>query len=348
MDSGASGKKRMSLFTFGLSKGGKPEELLTLPNETPANARLMLSGSLQGSVTLKNTQLSSPVCLPVLELDVLSEKPELNIFERSVQDLSLPVKQEDCIPPALDATASILGSKDTNLDEVEMVYLSRRNSSVIGLNMALGRPCGPSRKNSVYLLQNQQPSSALVLSVPFPPQLPVSPPKLNSSKSLVSFYSYSDMINNDEFSRRPLLMQSFSHGPNPLVSRKMSAALNYLLNLPQLSNPFLGKPARKPTLGLILGPLQLSKQLLLPREQSRSNGPSRQPSQKDRNKFMISPESSELEDNEVFYPATSNPRRTSVTSADEELLVSALMGDCIRECSSQIGSSDDRGSSTRI
>lgn len=383
---------------------------ISLSTKPPKNIRSLLSSSLQASLSSsKNTQLSSPVCLPLLESNSLCDNPDSNIFERSVQDLSAPVKHEDCIPPALDATARILGSKDTNLDEVEMVYSSRRNSSVIGLNMALGRPCAPSRKNSVYSMNNAlssssnnninsninssaqnipiAPSNASLSSIShFPPQLPVSPPKLSSSKSSVSFYSYNDMINNDEFARRPSLLPSFSHTGNPgssaSMSRKMSAASNFSLNgtlTTPSTNPFstftsspspyttassnnnnnnYNKLSRKLTLASVSSAgvtpqSQLSKQFA-PRQPT-SGVPSRKPSKKEKsevenssNKFMISPESSESEDNEIFYPATSNPeiatRRRSVTSLssnlpDNESLISASMGDCIRECTSQIGGS---------
>ncbi len=51
--------------------------------------------------------------------------------------------QENFIAPALDASTQILTSSSTDLDDVDLVY-NRRKSSVIGLNMALGRnPAGP-------------------------------------------------------------------------------------------------------------------------------------------------------------------------------------------------------------
>lgn len=362
--SGSAGKKRMSLFSFGLSSNtsvsGKvagPPQLSTSPN-----SRSILSKSQEqsattspgGSIPSRNAQLSSPVCSPLLETDSLSEKPESNIFERSVQDFS-EVKQEDYIPPALDATAQILSDKDTNLDDVEMVYSARRNSSVIGLNMALGRPYTPLRKNSVYSMsQLNQPAAAASLSSLTSPQSPISPPKLSTSRSSVSFYSYADMINNDEFSRRPSIMHSYSHGVVPTVGRKMSVASNHSTasNGNSTSNPLhFNKLSRKLTLNSITSgsQSQLSKQLGAKDRLSVGTGvPQRSPSKagaresRNLNKFLISPESSDSEDQEVYYPATdaSVSNRKSISSnhsnLDNDSLVSSSVGDCIRQCTTEI------------
>lgn len=338
----------------------------------------------------RNTQLGSPVCSPVFEADSLQEASDCNIFERSVQDLTGQVKTEDCIPPALDATAHILTDKQTNLDEVEMIYSNRRNSSVIGLNMALGRPYTPSRKNSVISVSHCNPSSSgnnstlkdtynqnnagsLSSLTNAPPQSPVSPPKLRSSRSSVSFYSYADMINNDEFSRRPSMKHSMSHGVAPSVNRKMSVASNHSMtsiplscntgvacgnsNVPgncanSVSSLFLSKSARKLTQGSHPAPQsQLTKQFAQREARQPTSGlPSRKSSKKGQesklNNFLISPESSESEDQDVYYPANSNTpgsnRRTSVVSngsnlyADNESLVSSSMGDCIRQCTTDL------------
>ncbi|GBL51688.1 hypothetical_protein [Candidozyma auris] len=338
----------------------------------------------------KNNQLGSPVCSPLFEADSLQENPDCNIFERSVQDLSGQVKHEDCIPPALDATAHILTDKQTNLDDVEMVYSNRRNSSVIGLNMALGRPYTPSRKNSVismsqcntssngnnaiYNSNNNNTGSQSSLTNALPPQSPVSPPKLRSSRSSVSFYSYADMINSDEFARRPSIKHSFSHGMAPTMNRKMSVASNHSgisnslscntgaacgANAPHASNSTtnissfsLGKGLRKPQASTtsISSQSQLSKQLAQrevrqPGSSVSSKSSSKKGQSSKLNNFLISPESSESEDHEVYYPATSSSpvqRRASVTSsgsnpnADNESLVSSTMGDCIRQCTTDI------------
>lgn len=360
------GKKCMSLFSFGLSSSTPPAKcavpaLSTSPNSRSSATRQSRSPSTTsptGSLPSKNNQLSSPVCSPLLETDSLTEMPETSIFERSVQDCS-EVKQEDYIPPALDATAQILSDKDTNLDDVEMVYSSRRNSSVIGLNMALGRPYTPLRKNSVYSMSqmNQNGHGASLTSLSNQPQSPVSPPKLSSSRSSVSFYSYADMINNDEFSRRPSIMHSYSHGVVPTIGRKMSVASNHSTTsnsgAPAPNPLHFNKLSRKLTLNSIASgqsqnQSQLSKQLACKCPNS-SGVPQRSPSKvgeretRNLNKFLISPESSDSEDQEVYYPATSSSsisKRKSISSThsnlDNQSLISTSVGDCIRQCTTEI------------
>lgn len=345
------GKKRMSLFSFGLSTSIATKPAAPPPISTSPGTSGVLSKKLGFSPTTgRNSQLGSPVCLPVLETDSLSSKPDSNIFERSVQDSS-EVKQEDFIPPALDASAQILSDKDTNLDDIEMVYLSRRNSSVIGLNMALGRAYTPLRKNSVYLMsQLNQGANAASQSSLHQPQSPVSPPKLSSLRSSVSFYSYADMINSDEYARRPSVMHSYSHGVVPTVGRKMSVASSHSATSNAGAPLHFGKLSRKVTLALsTLAHLQsqLSKQLA--RDRVTTGAPQRSPSRlgeaetRNLNKFLISPESSDSEDQEVYYPATLNlllGRQKSVSSAqsqaESENLILTSVGDCIRQCTTEI------------
>lgn len=311
-----------------------------------------LSISTNNTTDGKNNQLNSPGSSPVLQND-------LNIFERSVQDgccdsqnlcqaglqspgsgssisggnssrkqsvrlrsksgqgssISLSTQYEDYIPPALDATASLLHDDKTNLDDVEMIYSSRRNSSVIGLNMALGRP-SPSRKNSVYSMNQGMHSSSGSLAPGLPivnnnsstnnnnnnnkenanpsagaPISPLSPPKLTSSRSSVSFYSYADMLNNDEYAKRPSLNNSsFSQGVIP--TRKNSQASS-------VKNGNLGGRNNKFNSNL--------------------------------NNFLISPESSDSED-EIKSGAGSK-------SVDEESLISSSVGDCLRQNTTEINQS---------
>lgn len=329
----------------------------------------------------------------------MTECPDCNIFERSVQETA-PVKQEDYIPPALDATAEILSDKDTNLDDVEMIYSSRRNSSVIGLNMALRRPYTPLRKNSVQSMSQIAPTSAQIGSQMGgfnQPQSPVSPPKLSTSRSSVSFYSYADMINNDEFARRPSVMHSYSHGVVPTIgssmNRKMSVTLAHSSGSSaglasaggfggggganfssQSSGLAFNKLTRKLTSNSISSQHNLLQlQLQTPQLQGQSQSQlSKQI--KDRQtlrrlskssdsealrgtgmgglglqKFLISPESSDSEDQEPYYPDrhhsavsdSSSTRRKSIISLalnelDNESLVSSSVADCIRQCTTEI------------
>lgn len=342
-----------------------PLRLSTLPNSSsPSPAETQTKGSLKssgspsepGPFLSRNTQLNSPVRSPVLESNPLSERAGSQIFERSVQDLTTPVKQEDYIPPALDATAEILGDKDTNLDEVEMIFSNRRNSSVIGLNMALGRPYTPLRKNSVYSMNQAFGNNGNInstSSLSNQPQSPTSPPKLSSSRSSVSFYSYADMINNDEFSRRPSIMHSYSHGGVPAVSRKMSVASNHSVtsnNQNAGQNLPFNKLSRKLTLNSVTSvpsQSQLSKQIYKDRvaqaNQQRIASKANDQEYRNLNKFLISPESSDSEDQEAYFPeenVSGSSRKKSFSSAtsavDSESLVSFSAGDRIRQCTTEI------------
>lgn len=364
-------KRRLSLFSFGSSTKVPPARLSTLPNSTsplPADSHVKISTKSPSSPSNpnspseslayleKNDQLDSPVCSPVMESNPLSQRAGSQIFERSVQDLTTPVKQEDYIPPALDATAEILGDKDTNLDEVEMIFSSRRNSSVIGLNMALGRPYTPLRKNSVYSMNQAFGNNGTInsaSSLSNQPQSPVSPPKLYSSRSSVSFYSYADMINNDEFSRRPSIMHSYSHSVVPTIGRKTSVVSNHsVASNNQTGAPSLpfNKISRKLTLqstSSVPTLSQLSKQLVKDRvaqaNQQRIGSKANEQEYRNLNKFLISPESSDSEDQEPYFPeesVSSSSRKKSFSSTnsavDSESLVSFSAGDRIRQCTTEI------------
>ncbi|CAK9437215.1 uncharacterized protein LODBEIA_P15930 [Lodderomyces beijingensis] len=189
-------------------------------------------------------------------------------------------KHEDLIPPALDATAHILNKEDANLDNVNMVYSSRRSSSVVALNMALGRPMSPaSRKNSIYntsftqldklskkqsdetnssvapasaQLQAQSPAQAQAQSQPQPqaqaPTSPLSPsqacaPQLKHSKSQVNFYSYAEMINEESQTlRRPTMSRaSVSQGMLPTLRQGKFSTTPRKRNTLSYSNSLKGK-----------------------------------------------------------------------------------------------------------
>lgn len=361
------GKRRLSLFSFGSSSKISPSRLSTLPNSSspaPAESKSVLKSHGSSDpvpILVENTQLQSPVRSPGIQPSPLSQRAGSQIFERSVQDLTTPVKQEDYIPPALDATAEILGDKHTNLDEVEMIFSNRRNSSVIGLNMALGRPYTPLRKNSVHSMNqafSNNPNFQSSSSLSYQPQSPTSPPKLSSSRSSVSFYSYADMINNDEFSRRPSIMHSYSHGVVPTVGRKASVASTQSVptNNANGQNLHFNKISRKMTLNSISsGPSlsQLSKQILKDKflaKQQRIASKSNEPEYRSLNKFLISPESSDSEDQEQeqeqepYFPeenvSGASSRKKSFSSAnsavDSESLVSFSAGDRIRQCTTEI------------
>mmetsp|Transcript_3903 Transcript_3903/g.3788 ORF Transcript_3903/g.3788 Transcript_3903/m.3788 type:complete len:345 (+) Transcript_3903:90-1124(+) len=331
----------LSLFSFKLGSNGSSKSSVKGGESTSPTNR-----------SIENHQLSSPVNSPLLmgdEASDMASEANSDIFERSVQDsctdlhLSHPqpkcnrcttnrsrscthnsslslqggLKNEDFIPPAIDATTSILSDEDTNLDDIEMVYSNRRNSSVIGLNMALGRPFGTSRKNSTYSLQLSQPQATQQT------HSPISPPKLTSSKSSLSFYSYADMINNEEMQRRPSFKQSYSYSQNSFPLKKKSHV------------------------GSIPPPYKKSGQSLLSKELStKTNSTTASPNQSFSNQnFLILPESSDSEHDNYFQgkrksvssnlSSSSRPNNLRFDN-DNESLVSSSVGDCLRQSTTEI------------
>ncbi|CUM67507.1 uncharacterized protein PRCAT00005206001 [Priceomyces carsonii] len=353
-------KKCLSLFTFNLN-----DKLDGSSVDQPQPDK---------EVCKENEQLSSPMNSPLSHtMGSLPENEDTNIFERSVQDLcfelcpvpkcnkctrkkscshnssmSLPTGQflrnEDMIPAALDASTTLLNDSQTNLDQVEMIYPNRRNSSVLSLNMALGRPFSPSRKNSSYSMKyqispqspngnmnitnssisnsnnstnnsnasnsNANSSSSGNNTNASNTQQPTSPPKLTSSRSSLSFYSYADMINTDEFARRPSIKQSYSsQGFTPLSKNSFAKNSFAKQKLPPQSS-------------------QLSRQL-----SGKDNG------MNSLQKFLISPESSDEEQENNSLKS----KRKSISSAasnnlmnDNESLISSSVGDCLRRTTTEI------------
>lgn len=379
-------KRRLSFFSFGLNSTSLSQHSLNLSTSPGASVPHVKTIEASPSTNVNppaqgfdNKKLSSALSLSYNNNQDLSENPDSNIFERSVQEFmfeppskpmrkpsvanisrqnSMLIKNEDLIPPALDATTSIFNDKDTNLDDVEMIYSNRRNSSVLGLNMALGRPFTPSRKNSVYSMSQQLSSplerTASNFQQPQPqpqqqPQSPVSPPKLTSSKSSLSFYSYADMINNDEYARRPSFKQSYSQGIVPTVGRKQSVSSNFSpLNLNSTSTtslkskPFTSQSQLSRQLSLKKGKPPLTAQTKVNQKVAKSPSSATKTSP---SKFLISPESSDSEDNEIYYPALNSlTKRKSLSSQnsqlnsilDDESLVSSSIGDCIRQSTTEI------------
>lgn len=382
-------KRRLSFFLFGLTSTTSSKQSVNQLSASPTNKSdpesLLNDGPSPNTHIFVNPSavLKGSEADPAPSSPVSSENPDSNIFERCVQEFPFEpvasrsnsikvrthnssvslkgplIRNEDLIPPALDATTSILNDKDTNLDDVEMIYSSRRNSSVIGLNMALGRPFTPSRKNSTYSIHQLLPMerSTSSLSSTQHPKSPVSPPKLHSSKSSVNFYSYADMLSNDEFSRRPSFKLSYSQGLIPTMGRKFSTSSGVgpscncktstsklKGSLSQLSRQLSArkKVANTPPPSqsqLVSGPSGLAA-TELPKRLSLSKSTT-----SNLNSFLISPESSDGEDLEVFYPAlTGLNKRKSLSSTnsqlnsihDSESLVSSSVADCIRQSTTEI------------
>ena len=383
----AQSTKRLSIFSFGekvlsprAQLGEGSSSSLVEGAETHYDSAKVPSGPGLGTSPHDNFSTSDTASNESSQLShSFLEHPESHIFERSVQDsifeptadFNSPsnrrrsrsqtqnsfssgqfLKSEDYIPPALDATTSLFNDKNTNLDEIEMIYSKRRNSSVIGLNMALGRPFTPSRKNSTFSIHQLANINTNVNNstsgYPQQVQSPVSPPKLASSQSSLNFYSYADMINNDEFAKRPAFKSSYSHGFIPSLkspsfsgpsgqannqsSSKHSSFIKHRNQSSQLSKELLGA-----------APSSSAKPKLPGFKSKNDQSDLSQPSPA---KFLVSPESSDSEDHSQLNKRKSIGSATSAynpppsmanpTFSDNESLISTSIGDCIRQSTTEI------------
>lgn len=256
--------------------------------------------------------------------------------------LQFRLKNEDQTAPTLDATTELLNDQSADLNTVEIIYSPRRNSSVLGLNMALGRPPLGLRLRSGFLLpmlnamlttHGQLPSDEAASNpaheTPSQPQSPTSP--LRTFLQL-SFYSYADMIDNDEFARR-LSIRSAS-----------SSSAGFPFDPP--NKP----PFAAPVAGKIRPKVNIMRASVAP--DSPSLDALVQPH------IASHPLSPDLLDNEEckrlhtrldIDPTLTLSRRQSINSAflarnslplvpnpDEETFVSASMADCIRQSTCEI------------
>ena len=124
---------------------------------------------------------------------------------------------ENFVPPALDAGCSIVTDKDTNLDDIDMIYSKR--PSTIGLNMALGR----TRTNSLSPSNqaNRRPSLASSSSEA---DLPTTSRNLRQTVSsssppsahprLLRFYSYVDMLSDENLNQNQNTNTNQMHSTN--------------------------------------------------------------------------------------------------------------------------------------
>lgn len=154
---------------------------------------------------------------------------------------------ENFVAPALDASCSIVTDDNADLDDLDIVYM-RRPSSIIGLDMALGR----TKSNSSATITNANNSVSASPSIP-PLSLSRSYSNSNtnySNNSVLSpsqentrtlrFYSYADMLSDEMANspspsggvRRPSLSHSFSSSYIKQNHQKPPLSTNF-------SNPFV-------------------------------------------------------------------------------------------------------------
>ncbi|CDK26130.1 unnamed protein product [Kuraishia capsulata CBS 1993] len=208
----------------------------------PSDSSLIFERSVQDPLITTQPVSHCPRCL----------KPKSQCHHNSILNLPQHINSENFIPPALDSTASLLNSTK-NLDDVDMVYSPRRPST-INLSYALGER------------QSERPSlskrSSAVLQSPSSTNL-----RTEGSKSTLSFFSYADMINNEDseanYQRRPSISQTLSQSflGNPRLSRTNSAA-SKLRSVPQV--PTLNTAPSSAVSGSLVSPASLSPALNRP------------------------------------------------------------------------------------
>ncbi|SCU88321.1 LADA_0E09494g1_1 [Lachancea dasiensis] len=149
---------------------------------------------------------------------------------------------EDQVAPALDASATLVTDKETDLDNVEMIYSGR--NSCIGLDRALGR----NRANSNYQLPQLSRANSTTSAVSIASANSNASNCSNGTSTasdrprILRFYSYADMISDENaHSRRPSLTQSTSSS----VLRQSPQ--------PSFSNPFHSPTTRRDSASSALG-----------------------------------------------------------------------------------------------
>ncbi|WLF79067.1 putative beta-1,6-N-acetylglucosaminyltransferase [Lodderomyces elongisporus] len=237
------------------------------------------------------------------------------------------LRAEDHIPPCLDATCQVLNKEAEELEQVNVVYSSRRNSSVAALNMALGRPVSPSsRKNSLYnnasftqleQIPQRQQSDAEEMKEGKSPSSPLSPSNLSASnlkhsKSQVSFYSFAEVLNEESTSRRPMMRTAVSQGFVPTLKGTKFSTTPKKRNSLSYSNSL---KFRRPE--------QLSSQSQL---QSQT-----QPQQSNLSKMMVKKEGSKEPSEE---PDAGN--KSDNQHNDNASFISCSVADCLRGVTTEI------------
>lgn len=268
---------------------------------------------------------------------------------------------ENFIPLAIDSTTALLQS-NTDLDEVDMIYSPRR-SSVLNLSSAFNSPQQPpSRRGSIATNMTGMKSPTLMRSNslfnstnPGQQQQQLTnnkPPPLKERKSMISFLSYADMIQNEDqdqsIPRRPSVSQTLSASFVP------SPALQHRSRHGSLSSS--RTPNRQPSF--------FNNSPTISRQTSARNSMLNKLNTKQQ-KFHLAPDSptSESSDNEDLVLVKSNSRNHSMTAnqlshvnslissqkiddvlespdqySEPEIVVSSV-GDAIRQHSQDIRSS---------
>lgn len=224
---------------------GSDEELLMMSPVEPSESSLIFERSVEDP-----TQVYQPTQCP--RCGKKSSSSGIKCNHQSIVNLPSHYSVENFVSPCLDATTQILTDKNADLENVDMVY-SRRPSSVMGLNLALGRT-----RSSVATDTMQSTSSpvqkthsiASMTDLESSPNNNTSTINNNTSSAAtttaarppaLSFYSYADMINSENPNpRRPSISQSLSS--SFINTRSNSFSLNGSAITPQRT-PMTSRPS---------------------------------------------------------------------------------------------------------
>lgn len=223
-----------------LSQQPQQPQQTTLPPPTPFSSFSSSSANTTTTTTTTNANTLSSYNKPFGRSRSSTHNSSISLNSAATSltmssSLHGVLRAEDHIPPCLDATCQVLNKEAEELEQVNVVYSSRRNSSVAALNMALGRPVSPSsRKNSLYnnasftqleqipQIPQRQQLDAEEMKEGKSPSSPLSPSNLSASnlkhsKSQVSFYSFAEVLNEESTSRRPMMRTAVSQGFVPTL-----------------------------------------------------------------------------------------------------------------------------------
>ncbi|EDO18257.1 hypothetical protein Kpol_1039p6 [Vanderwaltozyma polyspora DSM 70294] len=167
---------------------------------------------------------------------------------------------ENLIPPALDASCSIITDENTNLNDVDLIY--SRRPSTIGLDMALGNRyfkdshqfSNSNSSSSANLYRSQSHS----IASPSSPHLYLSRTYSNTNNNnnnnpsrvasptdphhkLLRFYSYADMLSDE-------MTDSSSSGPSPSTHRQSHSLASPVAGkqFNTFNNPFIKNKSLSP------------------------------------------------------------------------------------------------------
>lgn len=197
-----------------------------LPSPAPSESSLIFERNVEDPYTQTYTNPSHcQLCVP----SATSRSASSASLSQQLQNSPTGCKHsnhhnlENLVAPALDASAALVTEKDTNLDNVEMIY--SRRPSTIGLDMALGRTRTNSHSNLPELSRATTASASTTMG------------SVSERPRVLRYYSYADMLSDENSNpRRPSITQSLS---STLLRQSPPIQRSNSMVQPSFSNPFI-------------------------------------------------------------------------------------------------------------